>query len=55
MLAVHVNCAQMEPLWACLRAEVEEDMKTGQDKLHADWPKRNARSVEEIAKRSKAE
>jgi Skp family chaperone for outer membrane proteins len=42
MLATHAHYAQMEPLWTRLRAEMEEDIKARQDKLHADWAKMDA-------------
>jgi hypothetical protein len=41
-LAAHAPYAQVEPLWTRLRAEMEEDIKSRQDKLHADWAKIDA-------------
>jgi hypothetical protein len=42
MLAAHVHYAQVEPLWTCLRARMEEDIKARQDKLDTDNAKRDA-------------
>jgi hypothetical protein len=31
MLVVHATYAQVEPLWTCLQAKMEENIKTRQD------------------------
>jgi Skp family chaperone for outer membrane proteins len=36
MLAAHTPYTKVEPLWARLRTEMEEDLKARQDKLDAD-------------------
>jgi hypothetical protein len=42
MLAANTHYTQMEPLWTCLVAEMEEDIKAREDKLDADNAKRDA-------------
>jgi hypothetical protein len=56
--------AKMEPLWTCLWAEMEADIKARQDKLDANWAninaslekrKANMKAMNEMMERREAE
>jgi hypothetical protein len=49
------NHAKMEPLWARLRTEMEEDIKAKQDKLDTDRAKAKMKAINELMERREAE